>query len=110
MHTIIVECLGFNLGNHLVNKLRHAQDRVLHIVCKYKKFHAFPKLCKKYLDEMLVLLYPNESERACRDFRAKFPDDIIHDSLPGQLWFGAECLAAGSNIVDHEVERSINKL
>lgn len=75
-----------------------------------RNFMPFRNLCKKYLDEMLVLLYPNESERACRDFRAKFPDDIIHDSLPGQLWFGAECLAAGSNIVDHEVERSINKL
>lgn len=47
MHTIIVECLGFNLGNHLVNKLRHAQDRVLHIVCKYKKFHAFPEFMQK---------------------------------------------------------------
>ncbi|KIH63374.1 hypothetical protein ANCDUO_06324 [Ancylostoma duodenale] len=31
-------------------------------------------------------------------------DEIIHDSLPGQLWFGAECLAAGSSIIDHESE------
>ncbi|GMT07029.1 hypothetical protein PENTCL1PPCAC_29203 [Pristionchus entomophagus] len=73
--------------NVLVNKLRLAQDRVLHII-----------------SEMLVALYPRESDRACRDFRVKFPDEIIHDSLPGQLWFGAECLAAGSNIIDHEYE------
>ncbi|KAI6240151.1 hypothetical protein M3Y99_00502200 [Aphelenchoides fujianensis] len=73
--------------NQLVNKLRQAQDRVLHIIA-----------------EMLTIVFPSESERACRDYRAKFPDEIIHDNLPGQLWFGAECLAAGSNIVDHEAE------
>ncbi|KAK6045366.1 hypothetical protein COOONC_17128 [Cooperia oncophora] len=39
---------------------------------------------------MLMTVYPRESDRACRDFRVKFPDEIIHDSLPGQLWFGAE--------------------
>lgn len=53
---------------------------------------------------MLNIVFPSESERANRDYRAKFPEEIIHDNLPGQLWFGAECLAAGSNIVDHEVE------
>uniref|UniRef100_A0A183CDT7 FYVE-type domain-containing protein n=1 Tax=Globodera pallida TaxID=36090 RepID=A0A183CDT7_GLOPA len=73
--------------NQLVNKLRQAQDRVLHII-----------------SEMLMLIFPHESDRASRDFRVKFPDEIMHDNLPGQLWFGAECLAAGSNIVDHEAE------
>lgn len=73
--------------NALVNKLRISQDRVLHII-----------------GEMLMIVYPRESDRACRDFRVKFPDEIIHDSLPGQLWFGAECLAAGSSIIDHESE------
>ncbi|VDM60045.1 unnamed protein product [Angiostrongylus costaricensis] len=73
--------------NALVNKLRISQDRVLHII-----------------GEMLAIVYPRESDRACRDFRVKFPDEIIHDSLPGQLWFGAECLAAGSSIIDHESE------
>lgn len=29
-------------------------------------------------------------ERANRDFRAKFPDDVMQDNLAGQLWFGAE--------------------
>ena len=52
-----------------------------------------PDISQKALgiaDEMLITVYPRESDRACRDFRAKFPDEIIHDSLPGQLWFGAE--------------------
>jgi len=31
-----------------------------------------------------------ESSRACRDYRVKFPDDVLHESLAGQLWFGAE--------------------
>lgn len=53
---------------------------------------------------MISIVFPSETERICRDYRAKFPDEIIHDNLPGQLWFGAECLAAGSNIVDHEAE------
>jgi len=28
--------------------------------------------------------------RASRDFRVKFPDDVLQESLAGQLWFGAE--------------------
>jgi len=30
------------------------------------------------------------SDRACRDFRSKFPDDVLQENLAGQLWFGAE--------------------
>lgn len=30
------------------------------------------------------------SERASREFRAKFPDDVLQETLGGQLWFGAE--------------------
>ena len=30
------------------------------------------------------------SQRASRDFRVKFPDDVMQDNLGGQLWFGAE--------------------
>ena len=33
-----------------------------------------------------------------------FADDIMTDSLAGQLWFGAECLAAGSSIMNKERE------
>ncbi|XP_074643233.1 lateral signaling target protein 2 homolog [Tubulanus polymorphus] len=42
--------------------------------------------------------------RANRDFRAKFPDDVVQENLSGQLWFGAECLAAGSSIMNREPE------
>ncbi|EFO18827.2 lateral signaling target protein 2 [Loa loa] len=73
--------------SQLVGKLRQAQDRLLHII-----------------SEMIQQVFPRESDRACRDYRVKFPEEIMHDSLPGQLWFGAECLTAGSNIIDHEVE------
>ena len=38
--------------------------------------------------------------RASREFRQKFPDEIVTDNLGGQLWFGAECLAAGSSIMN----------
>ena len=31
-------------------------------------------------------------------------DDIMNDNLAGQLWFGAECLAAGSSIMNKESE------
>lgn len=48
---------------------------------------------------MVLICFPHENERTGRDYRVKFPDEIVHDNLPGQLWFGAECLAAGSNIV-----------
>ncbi|XP_025777388.1 lateral signaling target protein 2 homolog [Puma concolor] len=43
-------------------------------------------------------------DRAPRDFCVKFPEEIRHDSLAGQLWFGAECLAAGSIIMNRELE------
>ncbi|XP_069798309.1 lateral signaling target protein 2 homolog isoform X2 [Narcine bancroftii] len=44
------------------------------------------------------------NERANRDFSVKFPEEIRHDNLGGQLWFGAECLAAGSIIMNREIE------
>lgn len=30
------------------------------------------------------------NDRANRDFCVKFPEEIRHDNLAGQLWFGAE--------------------
>ena len=82
----------------LVNRLRHAQDTLLHIIGGHSA------RLRHVADDMLREVYPNEDDRAPRDYRVKFPDDILHDNLPGQLWFGAECLAAGSNIIDHEYE------
>ncbi|CAH2097027.1 unnamed protein product [Euphydryas editha] len=43
-------------------------------------------------------------ERVARGFRVKFPEDVLQDNLAGQLWFGAECLAAGSSIMSREEE------
>lgn len=71
----------------LVNQLRHCQDKVLTI-------------CNQIMDELIP------DSRANRDFRVKFPDDVMQENLAGQLWFGAECLAAGSSIMNREVESS----
>ncbi|KAF1374866.1 hypothetical protein PFLUV_G00233510 [Perca fluviatilis] len=69
----------------LVNQFRSCQDNVLNIV-------------NQIMDECI----PND--RANRDFCVKFPEEIRHDNLAGQLWFGAECLAAGSIIMNREIE------
>ena len=50
------------------------------------------------MDELL------KEDRAPRAFRAKFPEEVLQESLAGQLWFGAECLAAGSSIMNREIE------
>ncbi|KAJ8978922.1 hypothetical protein NQ317_013360 [Molorchus minor] len=63
----------------LVNQLRQAQDKVLTITNAIM-------------------------DRANRDFRVKFPEDVLQENLAGQLWFGAECLAAGSSIMNREAE------
>ncbi|XP_028920019.1 lateral signaling target protein 2 homolog isoform X2 [Ornithorhynchus anatinus] len=69
----------------LVNQFRSCQDNVLNII-------------NQIMDECIP------RERANRDFCVKFPEEIRHDNLAGQLWFGAECLAAGSIIMNREIE------
>ncbi|GLV32373.1 uncharacterized protein CBL_00918 [Carabus blaptoides fortunei] len=69
----------------LVNQLRQSQDRVLTIT-------------NAIMDVLIG------DERANRDFRVKFPEDVLQENLAGQLWFGAECLAAGSSIMNREAE------
>ncbi|XP_013142085.1 PREDICTED: lateral signaling target protein 2 homolog [Papilio polytes] len=69
----------------LVTQLRLAQDRVLNVT-------------SQIMDEVLG------EERVARGFRVKFPEDVLQDNLAGQLWFGAECLAAGSSIMNREEE------
>ena len=41
-------------------------------------------IVEKIMDEVIA------DNRANRDFRVKFPDDVLQESLAGQLWFGAE--------------------
>ncbi|EFX86696.1 hypothetical protein DAPPUDRAFT_312971 [Daphnia pulex] len=72
----------------LVYQLRQCQDKVLTI-------------CSQLMDEVMPI------DRACRDFRSKFPDDVLQENLAGQLWFGAECLAAGSSILNRETESAV---
>lgn len=69
----------------LVTQLRSCQDKVLTII-------------QRMMDEAIPYL------RTTRDFRVKFPDDVVQENLAGQLWFGAECLAAGSSIMNREME------
>ena len=69
----------------LVTKLRSCQDKVLNVIEK-------------------IILDAIPVQKANRDFRVKFPDDVLQESLAGQLWFGAECLAAGSSIMNRELE------
>lgn len=77
--------------NLLVNQLRTAQDKVI-------------SLLFQLMDEC-------SCERAPRDYRMKFPDEILlsegSESLNGQIWFGAECLSAGSNILNHNKESTM---
>lgn len=69
----------------LVNQFRSCQDNVLNII-------------NQVMEDCI------KNERANRDFCVKFPEEIRHDNLAGQLWFGAECLAAGSIIMNREIE------
>ncbi|KAK6298222.1 hypothetical protein J4Q44_G00312770 [Coregonus suidteri] len=69
----------------LVSQFRSCQDNVLSI-----------------LNQIMNECIPGE--RANRDFYVKFPEEIQQENLEGQLWFGAECLAAGSIIMNQESE------
>lgn len=77
--------------NLLVNQLRTAQDKVISL--------------------LFQLMDDCSCERASRDYRMKFPDEILlsegSESLNGQIWFGAECLSAGSNILNHTKESTM---
>ncbi|XP_073818869.1 lateral signaling target protein 2 homolog [Musca autumnalis] len=71
--------------SRLVSRLRQGQDKVLAIT-------------NLIIEELLG------DERDQRSFRAKFPEEVLQENLAGQLWFGAECLAAGSSIMNREQE------
>ncbi|XP_028899308.2 lateral signaling target protein 2 homolog isoform X2 [Zeugodacus cucurbitae] len=71
--------------SRLVSRLRQGQDKVLSIT-------------NLIMEELLG------EERHPRAFRAKFPEEVLQENLAGQLWFGAECLAAGSSIMHREQE------
>lgn len=72
----------------LVNSLKLAQDRVITLIFRI-------------MDEI-------GCERASREYRLKFPDELLLgegiESLNSQIWFGAEFLAAGSTITNNQAE------
>ena len=64
-------------------------------------------ICNRIMDEMIP------DERADRDFRVKFPDDVMQESLAGQLWFGAEVrtkVKSGENISIFNLGRLVRVL
>lgn len=65
----------------LVNQLRQSQDKVLTIT-------------NSIMDVLIG------DERANRDFRVKFPEDVLQENLAGQLWFGAE--------VNHQIQQQLS--
>uniref|UniRef100_A0A8C7CH17 Lateral signaling target protein 2 homolog n=1 Tax=Oncorhynchus kisutch TaxID=8019 RepID=A0A8C7CH17_ONCKI len=77
--------LGALLDGRGSQRCQAAQDNVLNVI-------------NQIMDECIP------GDRANRDFCVKFPEEIRHDNLAGQLWFGAECLAAGSIIMNREIE------
>lgn len=73
----------------------------------FNRFYANPLFALK--DKVLAITNQIMEEllgedRDPRAFRAKFPEEVLQENLAGQLWFGAECLAAGSSIMNREAE------
>lgn len=72
----------------LVNSLKLAQDRVI--------------------SQIFRIMDLVGCERASREYRLKFPDELLvgegTESLNSQIWFAAECLAAGSTITNNQAE------
>lgn len=72
----------------LVNSLKLAQDRVI--------------------GQIFRIMDLVGCERASREYRLKFPDELLvgegTESLNSQIWFAAECLAAGSTITNNQAE------
>ena len=70
----------------LIEKLRENQHKLLVIIEK--------------------ILADVNDVRSSREYRLKFPDDVQEDlqGFYAPLWFGAECLAAGSVIENREAE------
>ena len=66
----------------------------------------------KVISYLFQLMDEWHCDRAPRDYRLKFPDELFAgsengESLNGQVWFGAECLAAGSNLMNFERESDL---
>lgn len=70
----------------LIERLRKTQQRVMEVLWSIVRTSVL------------------EETRASRQYRDKFPEELRGDHMSGPLWFGAECLAAGSSVLNHESE------
>ncbi|PAA61571.1 hypothetical protein BOX15_Mlig007384g1, partial [Macrostomum lignano] len=75
------------------------QDRVSELIGELKECQ---QRVMKLMLELMNELIPDR--RHPKDFRMKFPDEVVQEGLEGQLWYASECLAAGSSILYREVE------
>jgi hypothetical protein len=46
-------------------------------------------------------------QKANRDFRVKFPDDVLQESLAGQLWFGAEVQYGDVILIPNQTDSTV---
>lgn len=67
---------------------RHCRDQRCHSACPV----LFQDTVLNIINQIMDVCIPQD--RAPRDFCVKFPEEIRHDNLAGQLWFGAEVAAA----------------
>ncbi|XP_065919581.1 lateral signaling target protein 2-like [Dysidea avara] len=74
-----------NRRNEMIQQLKQSQHNLMNVILNIIE-DAIP------------------DSRSPRHFRAKYPDDVLLDQINGPIWFGAECIAAGSHIAHHEWE------
>eukprot|EP01134_Creolimax_fragrantissima_P005696 CFRG5696T1 len=88
--SLLDEWSGHGSFEALMSRLRACQqDLLLAVVMVMEGMH---------MEERNLLV--------CRDYQLKYPDDVREEVMGyySPLWFGAECLAAGSVIADKEEE------
>lgn len=57
-----------------------------------RSFFLFQDNVLNIINQIMEECIPQD--RAPRDFCVKFPEEIRHDNLAGQLWFGAEVVGS----------------
>lgn len=83
------------MGNSLCSSLLVVRQDVLldHFCCLGEQsFFLFQDNVLNIINQIMEECIPQD--RAPRDFCVKFPEEIRHDNLAGQLWFGAEVVGS----------------
>lgn len=70
------------------------QDVLQDHICSLgeQSFFLFQDNVLNIINQIMEECIPQD--RAPRDFCVKFPEEIRHDNLAGQLWFGAEVVGS----------------